>query len=503
MKTRFFGLVLSATAVVACSSSSSQNSAPDGDGGSNAGAAATDESAPASQPSDVVEPDASGPDGAKLTIAKAAFRNVGRFGDTIRIEVSGGDPEGRTSAVHLRFADDTGESIRTLDTNWDGVSDAAESSLHFDVSALGKTTFDGTVTIPSSFSPTSKARKVFVSLENESGARSTEMETPLLEQALKFANESCDLDKIASRCEPGLACKGMPAVCQAGSAPVMSKVAYFGGSTPRMVLRGEDADEDIASITIGFLDGASHPKDVVLTGEAQDGTTASSISIDARESAFGTTFFVEAWPASSFVSQVPKIVATAVDVIGRSSAPVTSTLTSVSVRSFGQACDADGFDACATNAVCFPGLRSGANTCKSASSARADKCSSSPRLDPSKGATRAYGTVAGASLWDAPSGCVPNDAVGRPEAAIPLHLAAAAPSLTITTALPETNFDTAVYLMPSCAPSSSSALGCNDDALGYSSTLTLENVAAGDYTIIVESVQMRGGRFGVLVTSGR
>ena len=268
-----------------------------------------------------------------------------------------------------------------------------------------------------------------------------------------------------------------------------------------MVFRGEEADEDIASVSIEFLDNASTPKTVVLTGEDQDGTSASSISVDARGGAFGTTFFVEAFPASSFVSKVPKkSPPTAVDLVGRSSSRTITALATIPTRSLGQACDSDGFDACTTNAVCFPGIRSESNKCKAASTTRTDKCKAAPVLDPSKGITRAYGTVAGVSLWDAPVSCVPNDATGRPEAAIQLHLAVAAPSLTITTALPETSFDTAVYMIPSCAPSSAAALGCNDDAKGYASELVLKNVPAGDYTIVVESVQMRGGRFGVAVS---
>ena len=496
MKNRLLSLVMSATAIVACSASPSGGPAKD-DGNTNVDVPADDGAGSSTDPAPSTEEPPAVP---APGLSSASFRNIGRRGDTLQIQVSGSDPTKQTSAAHVRFTDEAGAPVNAFDTNWDGIADSPESTFHFDTSTLGSESFDGTLTVPSIFGPDSKIKKAFVALENEARVRSPEIEAAMSFQLLKVENEPCDDRKIESRCKAGLSCSGSPATCQPGSAPELSKVAYFGGPSPKMVFRGEEADEDIESVTIEFLDNANAPKTVVLTGEDQDGTSASSISVDARGSALGTTFFVEAIPASSFVSQVPKIAATAIDLVGRSSSRTITARATIPVRSLGQACDPDGFDACASSAVCFPGLRSEPNECKAASTTRADKCKAAPVLDPSKGITHTYGTVAGVSLWDAPPSCVPNDATGRPEAAIQIHLAAAAPSLTITTALPETSFDTAVYVIPSCAPSSSAALGCNDDAKGYASELVLKDVPAGDYTIVVESVQMRGGRFGLAVS---
>ena len=499
MKNRLLSLVLSATAVVACSSSAGGGKA------SNDGVPNVDDPG-VENPTDEPEPDPGSSSGgepspsAKLALASASVRNIGRRGDTLYVSVSGSDPAKATSAAHLRFTDQNDAPVKVVDTNWDGIPDSAEGTFHFDTSTLGSESFEGIVSLPGAFGPTSKVANVHVALENESGARSAEMTATFTLQALRVENDPCDAQLIESRCEAGLACGGTPATCQPGSAPTLSKVGYFGGSSPKMVFRGVEADEDIASIAIEFLDHSNNPKAVVISGEGQDATTAFGIDVDARGGAFGSTFFVEATPASSFVSQVPKIAATAKDVVGRTSTRVITPVSTLPTRSMGQSCDPDGFDACATGSVCAPGIRTEANTCKSATTMRTTKCKAAPALDPSKGATRAYGTVVGASLWDAPTGCVPNDATGRPEAAIALRLTADAPSLTITTALPETNFDTAVYLIPSCAASSATALGCNDDMQGFASSLTLQNVPAGDYTIIVESVQMRGGRCGGAVS---
>ena len=71
----------------------------------------------------------------------------------------------------------------------------------------------------------------------------------------------------------------------------------------------------------------------------------------------------------------------------------------------------------------------------------------------------------------------------------------------ITTALPETDFDTAVFVVPATATTSAASLGCNDDMQGFSSTLELSNVPAGDYIVVVEAVSPKGGHFGISVTT--
>jgi len=74
-------------------------------------------------------------------------------------------------------------------------------------------------------------------------------------------------------------------------------------------------------------------------------------------------------------------------------------------------------------------------------------------------------------------------------------------SLTVSTATPETDFDTVLYVLPACASSSSQALGCNDDTQGYSSTVTLTNVPAGTYVVVVDSASSRTGHFGLSVSA--
>jgi len=441
------------------------------------------------------------PIGSKGKLGNVSFRNVGRTGTNLRIHVIGEDPTKQTSAAHLRFTDEADQPVPVVDSDWDGISDASEGTFRFETSTLGQATFEGEVLLRSLYKPTSKVKKVFVALEDEKGKRTAETAANLELQTVAHAGDTCDVAKLSTRCATGLSCSGTPPRCEGGVAPTLANVAYFGGADPRMLFRGADPDEDFDAVEITFLDNANNPKEVILTGDSEDGTSASAVTIDGRAGAFGSLFVVETQPNASFALQVPKIGAVAKDAVGRTSARTIVARTTAVVKKVGQGCDPDGFDTCTATTVCAPGFRSAVNTCKLTTAVQREKCKSAPALDPSAGPARAYGVAEGVSVWDAPTGCVGNDAVGRPEAAVPLTLKTAAKTLTITTALPETSFDTAVYLLPGCAATSAEALGCNDDERGYSSTLRLRDVPAGNYTIVVESVQMRGGRFGVSVTA--
>ena len=266
-----------------------------------------------------------------------------------------------------------------------------------------------------------------------------------------------------------------------------------------MLFAGTDPDQDVKQISVEFLDANGSPTSVNL-GTKDDPVMNSGILLDATSSmAGGSSFFFSNPPSVGFDSLVPKIAATVSDGAGNASSRVVVAATSVPTRAAGDACDWAGFDACAAGNACAPGIAGAANVCIAKASLVTAKCGGAPQIDPSKGATKAFGASGGVSLWDAPAGCVPNDAVGRPEGVVRLHLGAAVANLVITTAVSETDHDTAVYLLPGCAATSATALGCNDDTTGFSSTLSLKNVAAGDYTIVVESVSTRGGRFGVSV----
>ena len=75
-------------------------------------------------------------------------------------------------------------------------------------------------------------------------------------------------------------------------------------------------------------------------------------------------------------------------------------------------------------------------------------------------------------------------------------------SLTITTQTPHTTFDTILYVLPTCSVDGEAALVCADDGeQSTASSVTLTGVAAGTYSIVVDSYGLDGGRFGLAVTA--
>lgn len=496
MKRTFISLVGLAFAVAACSQGAA-DAAASSSSGSSGDTTPPDETSPEEESSSSgTSGDPGGP--RVFSIEGATLRNVGRRGDKLQITVKGTDSAKITTSAKIDLLDETGAPIATFDTNWDGVADSASRRFMFDTPGMGQSAIDGTITIADAFSPISKVKKAKVSLVDEAGTATATIETTLEAQAVKGEGEACDPAKVTSRCQEGLSCGGTPSACQAGVAPQLAQVAYFGGSSPRMLFRGAEQDEDLESLEIEFLDSSGNPKTVVIAGEGDTGVSASNFSIDVVDGFDTAAFFFESQPSPAFTSQVPKIATTAKDHIGRTSARVVTTLGSPTTRFAGQACDVDGFDACAAGTACSPGLPGATNTCTPIATIRTQRLAAFATLDPTA-KTTTFGLVQGSSLWDAPTGCIPNDATRRPEAMVPLHLGAAS-SIVVTTALPETDFDTAVFVVPASATSSAAALGCNDDVQGYSSTLELSGVPAGDYVVVVESVSRNGGHFGLSVT---
>jgi hypothetical protein len=158
---------------------------------------------------------------------------------------------------------------------------------------------------------------------------------------------------------------------------------------------------------------------------------------------------------------------------------------------------------CGVNLACSPGVVGVANTCTMASKLRGPACTAAPVLVASAAGATVIGLADGVSLWDAPQGCSSNDPTGRPEGLVTLRLTANAPTLTLTTARPATNFDTTLYLLQGCPDDSLGALGCGDDTpgLGTASTLVLHDVNAGDYQVVVDSFDHVGGTFELMATT--
>lgn len=492
------------TALVACSSSGG-GVGPEVDASADVtGEDATDGALPDAPLPDVAVDGEAGVDASDgstlltdLVVRSAKLQNVGRSGTYLRVQIDGRDPRKRTTAAVLRFLDADDAETPILDGDWNGEADTAQKRFRFmEPSTLGQLDFTATLLLPGLYGPKSKVAKVQVTLEDELGFRSLPVTANLTPQAERALGATCDPKELADRCAPHLSCTGAPTTCQEGAAPQLTRTVYYGGAAPRMLFLGTDPDEDIKHLVIDFFDAAGNPKEIDLLN---DGTLTTGFTSFARHAIGERTFYVAIEPVLGFDQTVPKIVATPVDTNLLKGPAVPTSAGPVPVRNLNDACDWLDFDVCASGNVCAPGTAAGPNTCQSATPLRKVACTAAPVLEPDKGIVKAYGIARGPSLWDVPKGCEPHDAIGHPEAVVSLKLAKVAPTLTISTAHPETDFDTVVYLLPGCAGVSTASLGCNDDARGSASLLTVKNVPAGDYLIVVDSVLRDGGKFGVSV----
>ena len=425
-----------------------------------------------------------------------SLQNTGRHGDALLITVQGSDPAAQTTEAHVQLLDAMNVPVIAFDTNWDGAPDSADKRLHFDQSTLGQKTFRATITLPGLYASPSVASAV-VALSDANGKLSDPVTATLHPQAVRHQGEACDTTSVADRCTDGLSCTGKPATCQVGAPPSLTRVAYFGGNSPAQLFLGADPAEDLASLQVNFLDANGKSLVVDLSGDG-NGAPESSVLLDARGS-LGQTFFFENDPSSTFAASVPKISVIATDSSGKSGSPVVATLANQPVVPSGQSCDPYGFSLCAVGTACSPGMVGTTNRCAAVPTLQANKCATAPGA--ATGVLAGWGAVAGASVWDPPAGCALPTAVNHPESIVMVKLAHAVDTLTVSTAVPETDFDTILYVLPDCATSSSQALGCNDDAQGYASTLTLQNVPAGTYAVVVDSATGRTGHFGLSVTS--
>jgi hypothetical protein len=328
------------------------------------------------------------------------------------------------------------------------------------------------------------------------------------QQEVRHLDETCDPTNRTDRCDLGISCATTTKKCKAGVAPTLDKVAYLrevGG--PVLLSAGKDLDDDLASLQLRFykpVPGGEAPVVVDLDNDGNPDSDRFDIDLD-QVSAFGD-YFVRNQSAEGFDVEVPRIKVTALDSTGQASREVTANIATRTLVGKNGACDARGFsNGCTGDLVCMPGLPVVVGRCEALLDARRAQCTAAAPLGAAAGNWRAAGRIDGASLWEPPAGCVPGDAKGRPESVVALKLVRAATKLVISTANPETNFDTAVYVLPgSCPDSTVQPLACNDDAAGrvhgFASKLELSNVPAGDYLIVVESIPSKGGSFGLSVS---
>lgn len=276
--------------------------------------------------------------------------------------------------------------------------------------------------------------------------------------------------------------------------PALTKLAYTAaaGGT-RILVAGTDPGDWLESVWLDFLDESGAPASI---DPEEDGTTEPNqleIPVAAMERS-GGSFFFEIRGGPSLERFVHSVTATPQDRKGARGAPLTATSAPLASRRAGETCDPRGFDVCAPGLVC---TGEATPACEELGAARAKACASAPLV--AIGSTTS-GTVGGASLWDPIDGCASAERRGRPEATLRLHVPTRTPSLSIATVASGTTFDSVVSLLDDCG-AAPKTLACNDDDPPPSSRITLTDLAAGDYVVVVDSLDLGGGTFELRVSA--
>jgi hypothetical protein len=435
--------------------------------------------------------------GGVLSLAHVDANVVGRDGDAVRFTVTGTQPASKVSSIAVSFKDANGGPIGVFDAAFDGSYASADGRVVFDAPIVDDS-FTAVATL-TGVKNASKLATVQVVLVDGADNVSQAVDTDVVQQKLPKTGEACDPTYVENRCGAGESCSGSPTLCTAGVAPVIVELKYYHATNgPVTIARGTDPDDDMGSLHIEFLDTADKP---VMPDSMLQYT---SLDTPVRNQSDQGVFYIMNKSAMTFDSLVPRLRVTPVDSVGHEGAPVVANLGNQTRAADGLTCDARGFIGCADTSVCTPGLPVIVGNCVKLKTAHQTACKDALVLDPAKGVISASGKIDGSSLWDPPMGvgCTNSENIERPEGVVRLHLASVANKLTITSKRPETTVDTVLYLLPGCPDDSKAALGCNDDAPsgGYASELALSKVPAGDYTIVVESVDVTGGAFGVSIS---
>lgn len=452
-----------------------------GDGATGGGG----EDAPTSPGSNVPE----------LTALEA--RVAGATGSDLHLKVVGADADGDAAALDVTLLDAAGAEVLAFHTDLDGGPDSGRTTAPFDPSVKGQKSFIGTARLAGVAALHPEVAKVSVAVRDEAGNLSDTSTADVAPQPVKSLGEGCDPAFVLDRCDGGLGCRGTPPTCQEGLPPEIEKLGYVrAGAAAKILIAGSEPEDDLGIIHLEFLDAAGKP--ILVDLDNDEVPESDGFDVDGAGQSSGGSFFVSLEPAETFDEQVPQIAATPSDLHGHTGERVTAKLGDPKPKSKGQTCDPRGFDACATDTVCWPGTAGKISTCTAVEGLREAACQSAPLLDPAAGASEASGSTGTVSLWDAPPGCTSGDVTGRPEGVVRLHLESAAAKLTVTTALPGTNFDTVVYVLATCDEGGAGALGCADEFEGRAAgAVEMTFVPAGDYVVVVDSWSPDGGSFHV------
>lgn len=468
-----------------------------GDGSGADTTADTAEGDDGSHGSDGSNPDAEEAKTPEIVSLKA--QGAGPKGLDLRIRILGSDPDGDTIAARVRVLDASGGGVLAFGAPVDEEFDGSLTVIALPADTGKPPGIDAVLKLAGLLGTYPAIAGVEVALQDAAGNVSEVATAEVTVQPVKALGEPCDPAKELDRCEYGYGCGGTPPTCQEGKAPAITKLAYLTfPEGAKILVQGTEPEDDLATIDLDFLDKAGKPVTIDLDNDGVP--DASTFTVDAHGAAIDGAFVVVVQTAETFQALVAKVAATPADDHGHVGKTVTAAQAKPPVKAPGAVCSPDGFDVCKEGSHCAPKAGTTAWTCQSTSALRKAACEGAPVIE--MGAS-VSGVASGASLWDAPVGCQGTDPTARPEGLVRLHLETPLASLTLSTVHPGTNFDTVVYVFEGCGEAPAAApLACGDDSPeGGASLVTLEDLASGDYLIVIDSFDSAGGSFVLSATA--
>lgn len=429
----------------------------------------------------------------KLTLTGATARIGGRKGNQLVITVDGKAAVGVLGSIEVGLLDAAGNGLAFFDSNWDGAIDSHVGRIQ-PTKPPTTETFSLEATL-SDIQGLGELTKLQLALFDREDRRTEPILVSIQPQPIIELAGGCDPQYITNRCREGLTCAGSSPACLAGTAPTIAHAAFQRGTEgPSIRVDGLDPDEDVILMLIEFLTTTDAPIALDLDGDEVPDADHLEVDVGFTNENGGYRFVVES--GQGFETQVPRLGLTAIDSKGNRSPTQVVNISNRTMRTSGQTCDIAGFVGCVSGTTCLPGT-SGTAYCSTYTQAETSRCGGAPVWDLAKDPLKIAGLISGYSAWEAPAGCLSSTSINRPEYVIKMRLPQAMPKLILSTAEPETGLDTGLVVLPSCTADPTKALACNDDSTGYTSTVTLTDLAAGDYFVIVEAVQSEGGPFGL------
>jgi hypothetical protein len=268
------------------------------------------------------------------SLASATVYQTGRFADDLYVQVTGTDSDLDVMSVVLN---DTPYAFTQM--MYQSTSFTARF-IAYGFFALQSSSEDAVFNVAVVDSGNLVSNSTQVSLE----------QAPVLAEGLL-----CDPDELQNICHTGYYCAQNRRMCTAGQAPVLVQIGFFerdNNAEKRIAIQATDANNDIALLTLEFLNSSSQPVVVNIQG-----TQRSSMVFNTPQETHKPDFY-KLIRSQTLSTEVTHIAVTLKDRTGLTSQRWVTDLKTMPVSAQGNPCDAQRrFNTCAQGLMCEPNTR--------------------------------------------------------------------------------------------------------------------------------------------------